>query len=432
MFTVIGIIALFVLVAGNAFFVAAEFALVSVRRTRMEALSAEQNSPPAQRVLKIKEHLDFYIAATQLGITMASLGLGFVAEPAVAALISPPLLSLGVSVTILKTLSFAIAFSFSTCIHIVLGELAPKTIALQRTESTALAVSLPLMIFATIFKPVIFFMNWLGNHSARLFSKGEAQNAHSYSPQEIMLIVSASSQAGELRQEERVLLENVLEFRGINVKNIMVSRTSMEAVPQGTPLRGVIEMRRKAGHSRYPVYVDSLDEIIGFVHVGDVLYMVDKLDNALVEDIMQPVHFVPESMPIASLFTLLKSEKVHQAIVVDEYGGTSGLVTLEDVLEEIVGDIYDESDTVDNTISQINPGVYLIKGSAHLDDVGEKLGIEIEHDEVETIGGLISARVGHIPLAGERINLEDWTLEVVKADARAVRQVRASRILPDH
>ena len=423
----IGIVSLFVLVGCNAFFVAAEFALVSVRKTRMQTMAADGNAR-AVRVLNVHQHLDFYIAATQLGITMASLGLGFVAEPAIALLITSPLTALGAAPALLKTLSFAIAFTLSTCMHIVLGELAPKTIALQRAENTALALALPLMVFGKVFKPVILFMNFLGNASARLVVGRSEHHIKSYSPQELMLIVSASSQAGEIMQDERDLLENVLEFRQTTVRNIMVNRTEMVAVAQGTNLRRLVELRRESGHSRYPVYGDSLDDITGFIHVGDVLYLADQLDTAVVEDIMKPAHFVPESMRVGNLFGMLKGEKVHQAVVVDEYGGTSGLVTMEDVLEEIVGDIYDETDAIDQSVRQVSPGVYIMEGQTHVYEVEETLNIEFEDGNYETIGGMLSSQLGHIPLPGEMVETSGWRFVVTRADARAVRQVRAFQI----
>jgi CBS domain containing-hemolysin-like protein len=364
---------------------------------------------------------------------MASLGLGFVAEPAVEHLITPGLLSLGASLTLVKTISFAIAFTFSTCIHIVLGELSPKTIALQRPENTALMTARPLIIFAAIFKPVIFFMNWLGNHSARLFSAQPAPSAgKGYSPQELMLIVAASSQSGEIKQDEKAWLENVLEFREVTVRNMMTSRTQMAAVAKGTPIRKLIELRRQTGHSRYPVYDGSLDNILGFVHVGDILYQAESLDQAKVEDIMKPLCFVPETMSAAALLNLLRSEKSHQAIVVDEYGGTSGLITMEDVLEMLVGDIYDESDALDNSIIQDSPGVYLLDGAAHLADMESIMPINAAaglHDEYETVGGLLSAHLGHIPAVGEKIVLNGWELTVLKADPRAVRQIKAIKLV---
>lgn len=418
-----GIISLFVLVGCNAFFVAAEFALVSVRRTRMESLVAEGNTR-AERVMVIHHNLDFYIAATQLGITMASLGLGFVAEPAVALLVAPPMLAFGAAPALVTTMSFTVAFTLSTCMHIVLGELAPKTIALERAEQASLVLALPLIIFGRIFKPVILFMNYLGNNSARLLLGRVEHASRGYTPQELMLIVSASSQAGEIYQNEKDLLENVLEFRQTSVRNIMINRTEMLAVAKGTGLRRVVELRRESGHSRYPVYGDSLDDIIGFIHVGDVLYMADSIDTAKVEEIMQPAHFVPESMKVANLFGMFKNEKVHQAVVVDEYGGTAGLITMEDVLEEIVGDIYDETDAVDQSLRQVSPGVYVVEGQAHLYDVEETLNVDFKNEDYETIGGLISAQLGHIPQPGEMMDFDGWRFVVTRADARAVRQVR--------
>jgi CBS domain containing-hemolysin-like protein len=285
------------------------------------------------------------------------------------------------------------------------------------------------MIFARIFKPVIFAMNWLGNLCARLLGCGEGGGAASYSPQELRLIVSASSQAGEIQQEEKALLENVLEFRDITVRNIMVNRMEMQAVAKGAFLRQVIELRQQCGHSRYPVFGESLDDILGFINVGDVLYMSDQLDTAKVEDIMKPVKFVPESMRVSTLFKLLKHEKIYQVVVVDEYGGTAGLATMEDVLEEIVGDIY--TDAGDQDIVEDGAGGFIMQGAAKIDDAEEALGVDFKNSDYETVGGLICGQLGHIPLVGERVKLAGWLFEVTRSDPRAVRQLRITRLNAD-
>lgn len=422
----LGLLSLFVLVILNGYFVASEFALVSVRRTRIEQL-VDEGVRAAKDVKKALQQLDLYIAATQLGITMASLAIGFVAEPAIEHLLHPWLEKAQISESSVKAISFGVAFAISTTLHIVFGELAPKTIALQLTEQTALAVTKPLIIFTTIFRPVIYGMNWLGNKVVSVMGLKPASGHHSlYSEEEIRMILDTSSEAGMFEEQEREFLENVLDFDAITVKAIMTHRTEIIALPEDAPLRDLIGYRREHGYSRVPVFTGTLDNVTGIVHTADTLLHLEKLDSMTLADLKRPVYFVPESMKVRDLFNSLKTQKTHMAIVVDEFGGTAGLVTLEDAIEELVGDIYDETDEEEDSIQILDNNTYLVDGGVHMNEIESLLEQEIDNSdesEYETVAGFLFSRLGHIPIAGESVRANNWIFEVIDANERAIKQV---------
>ena len=354
MSTPVSLVLVVLLVLLNGFFVAAEFALVSVRRTRIDQLVMERKAR-ARGVQKALSRLDTYIAATQLGITMASLALGFIGEPALAHLFEPImgrfLPATGATITA-HSLAVVVAFAIATALHIVFGELAPKSIALQRPEATALWVTAPLDIFLRVFKPFIFVLNGIGNAVVRMLGFEPAgEHASVHSVEELELIVRSSREAGVVDAQQEYMVAGVFEFAGSHAREIMTPRTEVEAVPVGVSLGELARMASEGSHSRLPIYDGDLDHILGVVHVKDVLQALrlqEVGDDAApfdVRNIMRKVLFVAESLPLDRLMAQLRLGRMHLAVVVDEFGGTAGLVTFEDLLEEIVGDVADEFDT---------------------------------------------------------------------------------------
>ncbi|MFC4455730.1 hemolysin family protein [Deinococcus sonorensis] len=427
----LGLAALFVLVLINGFFVAAEFALVSVRRTRIDQL-AEEGNRSAQLAQRAINHLDLMVAATQLGITMASLAIGFVAEPAIEHLMEPVLESAGVSPGAMRPISFGIAFAVSTVMHIVIGELAPKSWALQRGEQVAMFVTRPLLVFASVFRYLIYFLNWLGNAVVRLFGLKATSGHHTaHSEEEIRMIVSASSQEGVLENDEKELLYNVFDLSDTMVRSIMTPRVDMIVADAAAPLRRLLELNTEHGYSRVPVYLDTADNVVGVAHTSDVLRHLEELDHITIEEMMRPTFYVPEGMRINDLLKNMQERKSHMAIVVDEFGGTAGLVTLEDALEEIVGEIYDETDEEEVSLVEVlDQDTYLMDASVTVDQVEERLGTELDEDEdgeYDTLAGFITHHFGYIPEVGEAFAYEGWCYTVTEADPRRVIQVRVER-----
>jgi putative hemolysin len=428
----LGLLSLILLVLGNGFFVAAEFALVSVRRTRVEQLANEGNYL-ARLTNKLLKDLDLYIAATQLGITMASLGIGFIAEPAIEHLAGPTLHGWGIDPANVKTISFALAFGMSTALHIVFGELAPKSLALQRAEQVSMGIAIPLIAFTTVFRPVIWLLNATGNGVVRLFGLRPVPGHHSvHSEEEIRMIVSASRQEGVLEEQEKELLNNVFDLSDTPVRGIMTPRVDMIALDEHAALRKLLELIEEHGYSRVPVYRETVDKIIGIVYIGDVLKHLSDLDDVTVGQVARPAVFAPENMKVIDLFTLFQSKKTHMAIVVDEFGGTAGVVTLEDALEEVVGEIYDEGDDAEEErqVKQTGDGAYVFDALINVSEVEKTLGVDLD-DEIqgnyETLSGFLFHKFEYIPGVGEEVEAEGWTFHVAEADERRVIKIRAYR-----
>ncbi|MFC3861312.1 hemolysin family protein [Deinococcus antarcticus] len=428
----LGLLALFFLVLMNGYFVAAEFALVSVRRTRIEQL-AEEGNAPARLTHRALQNLDLYIAATQLGITMASLAIGFVAEPAIEHLLHPVLERMDLSIPPQweKAIPIAVAFAVSTILHIVFGELAPKSLALQRSEQVSLAIIRPLLFFTAIFKWAIVGLNALGNGVVRLLGlKAVAGHHTAYSEEEIRMIVSASSQEGVLEDSEKELVYNVFDLSDTTAREVMTPRMDMVVVDGAAPLRRLLELNAEHGYSRIPVFQDTADNIVGIAHTNDVLKHLEELDHLTIADVMRPVFFVPEGMKIKDLLAKMRDKKSHMSIVVDEFGGTAGLATLEDALEEIVGEIYDETDEDEIPLIEVlGEGLYLMDGSVTIHEVEERLGNELEEGEAEygTLAGFMTSYFGDIPEVGQSFIQDGWAFTVEEADQRRVARVRVER-----
>ncbi len=426
-----GLFAVVILVALNGFFVAAEFALVSVRKSRIEEL-VNKGDRRARRVFQALEHLDTYIAATQLGITMASLALGAIGEPAVAHLVDPLFSFLPANARYFTAHGVAVAVSFSlvTALHIVFGELAPKSVALQKPDGTALFVTGPLNLFLAVFRPVILALNATGNFvTRRLGLETATEHGSVHSVEELELLVHTTREAGEIDEQQEQMVSGVFDFKDTIVRKVMTPRPDITAIDVDTPTDEILRVVSASGHSRLPVYEDNLDNIIGVIHVKDVLHDVaDGSMDASVRALMRPALFVPESKRGSFLLAELRRQKIPLAVVRDEYGVVSGVVTIEDLIEEIVGDILDEYDLEEETLTRVADGVWLVEGSVLLENLSEPLEVEFPTDEADTIGGFVFSLSGHQPEQGESVEFPPYRLIVEQTDGKRVQKVRIERV----
>lgn len=412
----------------NGFFVAAEYSFVRVRETQLDELAAGGNAA-AKRAKKISDRLDSYIGATQLGVTLASLAIGWIGEPAVAALMSPLFgWLLAISEPLFHVFSFAIAFAAITYAHIVIGELAPKYLAIQRALRIAVLCAYPLDVFYQIVRP----FNWLVSKSANTvvswlgIQPHDALDAHS--DQELKMLVAASAKQGVLQESERVIVGNALDFADTVVRQVMIPRTEIVAVPEDLDLAGLVAMARQTRFSRFPVYRDDLDHIVGLVHVKDLLG-VDRTSHATARDLMRRVPFIPETLRLDQALAEFRRQRAGLAIVIDEFGGTAGLVTLEDVIEQLVGEVTDEFDAGDaQRIKEESPGTYVIDGLVPLADLRDRLNIALVDEPYDTVGGMVFGRLGRLAKVGDAVEIEGYRFTVTQVDGRRVAQVRVQRI----
>ncbi|HQY67771.1 MAG TPA: hemolysin family protein [Pyrinomonadaceae bacterium] len=427
------------LVLANGFFVASEFALVAVRKTRIEALAADNRS--AQRVLNILNNLSAYISATQLGITLASLGLGWVGEPAVAGLIEPALVYLGqvtgaaflASGPVMHAISFAIAFSFITFLHIVFGELAPKTAALELSERIAMLIALPLEVFYKIFSYPIRALDWTGTRTVRLFGLlPSGEHGSSYSEDEIRHLIKLSQESGQINAEEQKLINKVFEFSETTVKEAMIPRTEIVAIAAGSSFEAIARSFGEHGYSRLPVYRDSLDDIVGVIHSKDLLAFTQKSRSFKIESVIHKPNYVVDTAKLEDVLRQMQKEKFHFGFVVDEHGGVEGIITIEDLLEEIVGDISDEHDEeVNEQIDQQADGSYLLDGGLAVRDLNRRLEISIPvSDGYTTIAGFLMAESGQLLAEGETVPFNGHIFTIEKVDKRRIIEVRLTRSAP--
>src|SRR6266699_2205792 len=416
-------------VAANGFFVGAEFALVSVRRTRLEARAAA-GSRRARAALRLTGNPTLFISATQLGITIASLALGWIGEPTVAAMLEPiavRIASVGRAGYVAHLLAIIIAFAAITFLHIVLGELMPKMFALERAEGLALVAARPLEIFAKVFQWPLWIFNRTGATLGRLIGlKSSLQHAAVYSEAELRQLVDISRESGHLRAEERRLIHRVFEFSDTLVREAMVPRTAMAAIPNDCSLEQITEAFRQHRYSRLPVYCNSLDDVVGFIHSKDVMPYILTPQDFRLEAVLQPPLFLVDTARLEDVLRQMQKAKVHFGFVVDEHGGLEGIITLEDLLEEIVGDISDEHDEeVREQIQPAGPRQYLLDGGLAVRDLNRRLKLSLpESESYTTIAGFLMTEAGHVLKPGDKVNYNGLRFEVDRVERRRVISVR--------
>jgi len=414
-----------VLVLANGFFVASEFALVGVRRSRIQML-ASNGDARAQRLLTLLDRLNAYISATQLGITMASLALGWVGEPVFAHLLEEPLRG-RVSEVTLHTISFAIAFSIITFLHIVLGELAPKTLALERAEAVSLAISWPLQAFYKVFQWPIRLLDWSGTRVVRFFGlHPSGEHGSVYTEGELRHLIDVSRQSGYLESEEQQLIHKVFDFSDGEVKEAMVPRPQVTALPVTATLDAVRRAFLTGGYSRLPVYGKSLDDIVGLLFRKDLdMGRVNGEEDFDLKRWVRPPTFIPSSASLGAALQRMQALQVHFVFVVDEHGGFEGILTLEDLLEEIVGEINDEYD--EETREQIRKDgeTYVLDGMLPVRDANKRFGIDLTEDEsYTTIAGYLLAKAGRLLRPGDRIEDAAGVFSVERVEKRRISRVR--------
>jgi CBS domain containing-hemolysin-like protein len=425
MTTVLYVLLVLLLVIANGFFVASEFALVGVRRSRVETLAATGHRG-ARRLLGLLDNLNAYISATQLGITMASLALGWVGEPVVAHILEAPLEPY-FSEAALHTISFAVAFTVITFLHIVLGELAPKTMALEMAERVSLAVSWPLLAFYKIFRWPIRLLDWAGTRTVRLFGLRPSQeHASVYTGDELRHLIGVSQKSGHLRAEERQLLDRVFEFGDAEVREAMVPRTEVEALPVSATLEEARAAFLSTGYSRLPVYRERLDDVAGLLFRKDLDMGQARPETFDLEGLARRPVFIPANASLGDALKQMQSTRVHFVFVLDEHGGLEGILTIEDLLEEIVGEIDDEYDEEARSQCVGQPdGTFLLDGMLAVRDANRLFGLELpEGGGYTTLAGFLMAQAGRVLAPGDGVEYRGALFRVERTQRFRIRRVR--------
>lgn len=422
------LLAVLVLVAMNAFFVAAEFALVGSRRSRIDQL-AEEGVTGAKSVQDALQNLDRYISGTQLGITLASLALGWIGEPALATLVDGGLEMIGVRApgsVVHSTAGIATAFLVITFLHIVLGELAPKSIALVAPERTSMVLARPLMLFSRVMSPFITVLNNVANALLKLVGVTPAGGGHSsvHSADELRLLVMQARAHGTLNETDSMMLAGVFDFHEKKARDVMRPRTEVAAIPLDATEDEVWTILRTERFSRYPVINDSLDDIVGVFLAKDL--WLHQGPFTLKQFLRNPL-FIPDSRPAERVLDDLRKTRAHMAVVLDEYGGTAGIITMEDLVEEVVGDIADEYDAAAREALETD-GVLELAGSLSLIDVRSDYRVMVPEGDWTTLGGYVFNALGRLPRVGDRVSIPGCDLEVVAMDGRRVAAVRVNRV----
>jgi putative hemolysin len=434
------ILLVILLVAANAFFVAAEFALVSVRDTRIQQL-VEMRRIGARIVQRLHQNLDEVLSAVQFGITLASIALGWVGEPAIANMVEPTLGRIPFAHEYAHIIGFAIAFAIITALHVILGEVVPKSLALQRAERVALAVAGPMDVFMTVSKPALFFMNKGSNLVLRLFGSRQIREGGVHSPDELKLIATASRRVGALPALQEEMIHKVLELGDLMVREIMVPRNKIFSLPSDMPIDGATKRVVEEQHSRIPVYDAQRgpEYIVGLLYSKDLSrFMHYKLTapasvaanvKMTVGNIMRDVLVVPETKPVSDLLEEFKSRKRHLAVVVDEFGSTVGVVTVEDALEQIVGELEDEFDVVERRPMLMPGGAAVIDGSESILDLESRYRVSLPRDEgFETLAGFVLYKLGRIPKGGEVIDHNGHRFTVLSMNGHRVAKVKVEAV----
>lgn len=429
----LSIVAVVLLLAANAFFVAAEFALVKVRAIRLEALAAA-GSRQAGLTLSILKHLEAYLAACQLGITMASLGLGWVGEPAVAALLEPLFRAMGLSETALHTVSFLVGFLIFSALHIVVGEQVPKTFAIRQPEPISLWVAVPLHTFFLMCWPLNWALNAAARGVLRLMGVAEASKLDAYSAAELRQLIGASRQLGAMKKQEHDMLGAILDLERVEVVEVMTHRSNIVAIDGDAPLEELVRQVLEGPYTRYPIWRGDPDTITGVLHAKDVLAAMqrlgDKVTAADLRRLATPPWFVPDTTSLVHQLLAFRQRRAHLAFVVDEYGALMGLVTLEDILEEIVGDIVDEKDVEMAGVKQEGDGSILVEGRVTIRDLNRQFDWQLPDEEATTVAGLLMHEARRIPAVGERFRFHGFRFEVVRRQRHQLTLLRMRREVP--
>lgn len=419
----------FFFVLANGFFVAAEFAIVKVRTTQLTEL-ADEGSVRARMAKRLTRHLDAYLSATQLGITLASLALGWIGEPAFHHLIHPLFVKYGAE-EYAKSVSASVAFVVISILHIVFGELAPKSIAIQKPVGTSLWVAHLLHAFYVVTYPAIWLLNGVSRAILKAIGiepAGEHEVAHS--TEELRLILASSEKAGILSEENREIIEGVFQFSKRTARQIMVPRTDVAFLSTTRTIEENLEVIRKTRHTRYPLCDNSLDHTIGLIHVKDLLLAQLRGPARRLEDLKREILFIPENSTVEQLLSQFIEHKTHMAVVLDEYGGASGIVSLENITEELFGQIQDEFDRERPEIEPLGSGRYRVRGDYLIEDLADRLKIGLGEPDEETVGGYVAAKLGREVSPGDKVELGDLSISVLEAERFRVRWVLVTTKMP--
>lgn len=412
----------------NAFFVLCEFSIVKVRHSKLEQLLKEKKGG-AKQALEISSNLDTYLSACQLGITLSSLALGWLGEPAIARLLSAWLENTTLSPTLTHTVSIAIAFALITLLHVVLGELVPKSVAIALADKTALLVARPLHIFWLLFYPLIKtfdFLAMLGLKFIGIKPAKESETVHS--DEEIKIIASESQRGGVLDEFETEIIRNAVDFSDIVAKEVMTPRKDMICLNKNKSYDENMKIVSEYKHTRFPYINDSKDSILGMIHIRDLMKNEIVGGQKRLDDFVRPMFLVPENVSISKILIRMNKERTHTALVVDEYGGTAGLITMEDIMEEIVGDINDEHDDKIEDYKKLSDDIYEFKGRYDIESVEELLNIVYSEDlDQVTIGGYVFNLLGRLPVVGDKAEDELCYYEVKRMDGNAIDKVKVMK-----
>jgi CBS domain containing-hemolysin-like protein len=425
---VFNLLGVFFLVFLNGFFVAAEFALVKVRGSQLDPLIEEENAR-ASLARHILEHLDSYLSATQFGVTLSSLALGWVGEPYMTRLLQPFFFLLGIEHHgVIAWTSVGLGFAIITFLHIILGELAPKYLSIRDPLGMSLMLVRPLKLFYVIFQPAIWLLNVSSNlilkKMLRIGPVGGPELAHS--EEELRIILSESAKSEEVTSLGKEILINALDMRRRVVRDITTPRKEVIFLNTEDPFEENLRRAQESRHTRFPLCEGHLDNAVGLVHIKDLFKMIRE-PNPDLTSIKRDLLPIPEMMPLEKLLTFFLTKHAHLALVVDEFGGTAGIVTLDNVLEELVGDIQDEFDTETPEFKRVSTDEFLVEGTLGLYELNDLAGIELESEDVSTIGGYVTHLLGHLPKPGEHVKIDDYQATVTKSDNRRVIQIEFKR-----
>ena len=427
-YSIFMVIVALILVFLNGFFVLSEFSIVKVRRTKLEEMLKEKKAG-AKQALEVTSRLDTYLSACQLGITLSSLALGWIGEPAIAKMLEIPLLKLGFNAVVIHTIAFVIAFSLITLLHVVLGELVPKSIAIAMADKIVLFIARPLHLFWLLFLPCIKIFDLLALVSLKIFGIKPAKESElTHSEEEIKIIASESQKGGVLDEFETEIIRNAVDFSDTVAKEIMTPRKDMICLNKQNSYAENMKIICEYKHTRFPYIDGSKDNILGMIHIRDIVQNELNLKSENLDDFVKPLILVPENISISKVLVRMNKERSHTALVIDEYGGTAGILTMEDIMEEIIGEIKSENE--EDSYKKLADNIYEFQGRCDIETVEEMLLISYGEDlEQVTIGGYVFNILGRLPVVGDRIEDELCYYEVKKMDGNSIERVKVVKKL---